>query len=338
MRAVVIPALDAEWVLQEMPTPQPGPGEVLIRVRACGLCGNDVAASQGRLPFPGVVPAVPGHEPVGEIVDAGPGVTARQVGDRVGTTWVRDTCGRCDYCRLGRPISGTAAVRCAAPQLSGVTVLGGHAEFLVVAADRTVLIPGALDSEHAAPLLCAGYTAWSAIRAAEPEPHERVAVAGIGALGHLAVQYAKACGFETVAVTTSPDKHELARRLGADLVVADGEQLRAAGGADVIVDTTPSYAAAARTLAGLRVGGRFVLAGIDERTGFCIPAGHPFFALDQKIVGATHGGPEVLRQALDIAAAGEIEPLVETFAADDIAKAVDKVARGDVRFRAVVRY
>jgi 2-desacetyl-2-hydroxyethyl bacteriochlorophyllide A dehydrogenase len=339
MRAVVVPAGDADWMVQEILTPQPGPGEVLIRVRACGLCRDDVAAARGELPFPmRIVPAVPGHEPVGEVVDAGPGVTSRQVGDRVGTTWIRGTCGRCDYCRLGRPVSGTAAVRCDAPVATGFTVQGGQAEFMVVAADQTVLIPDALSNEHAAPLLCAGYTAWSAIRAADPKPHERVAVSGIGAIGHLALQYAQARGFETVAITTSPDKQELARRLGADLVVPDGDQLHDVGGADVVIDTTPSHVAAARALGGLRVGGRLVLAGIDGQDGFCIPVAgtHPFFALDQKILGATHGGPELLRETLDIAASGKIEPLVETFAADDIAAAVEKVSKGEVRFRAVV--
>lgn len=340
MKAVVIPEVNATWALQEVPTPRPGPGDVLIRVRASGVCGNDVAASRGLLPFPSCSPAIPGHEPVGEVVATGPGVTSREVGDRVGTTWIRSTCGRCDYCRLGRPVSGTAALLCAAPVSTGFTVQGGQAEYMVVAADQTVRIPDALSYELAAPVMCAGYTSWSAIRAADPKPHERVAVAGIGALGHLAVQFAKACGFETVAITTSPDKHDVARSLGADLVVSDGHQLREAGGADVIVATSPSYAASARTLAGLRVGGRLVLAGIDGQDGFVIPSAgaHPFFALDQKILGATHDGSELLREALDIVAGGRVTPLVETFAKEDIAEAVEKVGKGEVRFRAVVRY
>lgn len=340
MKAVVIPEVNAAWVLQDVPTPRPGPGEVLIQVRACGVCGNDVAASRSLLPFPDISPAIPGHEPVGEIVETGPGVTSREVGDRVGTTWIRGTCGRCDYCRLGRPVSGTAAVMCAAPVSTGFTVQGGQAEYMVVAADQTVRIPDALSDELAAPVLCAGYTSWSAIRAADPKPHERVAVAGIGALGHLALQFAKACGFETVAITTSLDKHDLARNLGADIVVSDGQELQAAGGADVIVATSPSYVAAAQTLAGLRVGGRLVLAGIDVQNQFSIASvlGHPFFALDQKILGATHNGIGLLREALDIVASGKVTPLVETFAKEDIAKAVEKVGNGDVRFRAVVQY
>lgn len=338
MRAVVIPKVNAEWALHEIPTPQPGPGEVLIRVRASGLCGTDVAASRGLLPFPSISPAVPGHEPVGEVVDAGPGVTSCLVGDRVGTYWIRGTCGRCDYCQLGRPVSGTASILCPAPVSTGFTVQGGQAEYMVVAADQTVRIPDELSNEAAAPLLCAGYTAWSALRAADPKPHERVAVAGIGALGHLGIQYAKACGFETIAITTSPDKHDLARELGADVVVSNGQMLKEVGGADVVIDTTPSYAAAVQALRGLRVGGRLVLAGIDLQDGFCVPGVdvHPFFAMDQKILGATHAGPDILREALDLAATGKIKPMVETFAAADIAEAVEKVAKGDVRFRAVI--
>lgn len=340
MKAVVIPEVNAQWELRELPTPQPGPGEVLIRVRASGLCGNDVAASKGLIPFPSVDPAVPGHEPVGEVVEVGSGVTTRAVGDRVGTTWIRGTCGECGYCRLGRPVGGTAAILCAAPVSTGFTVQGGQAEFMVVAADQTVAIPAGIPDELAAPLLCAGYTVWSAIRAAEPGEGDRVAVAGLGALGHLGVQYAKARGFHTIAVTRSPDKHDLARELGADQVVGGGTELHEAGGADVVVDTTPSYAAAAEALAGLRPGGRLVLAGIDGQEPFTIPsaATHPFFALDQKVLGATHAGPDVLREALDIAATGGITPLVESFAKEDIAEAVDKVAKGEVRFRAVVHY
>lgn len=340
MKAVVIPEVNATWVLREVPTPRPGPGEVLIRVRACGLCGNDVAASKGYLPFPSIDPAIPGHEPVGEVVELGPGVASRQVGDRVGTTWIRGTCGRCDYCRLGRPVSGTAALLCAEPVSTGFTVQGGQAEYMVVAADQTVRIPDAVSDELAAPVLCAGYTSWSAIRAADPKPHERVAVQGIGALGHLAVQFAKACGFETVAITRSPDKHDLAKSLGADIVVSDGQQLREAGGADVIIATGPSYAYAAQMLAGLRVGGRLVLAGIDGMAGFEIPGAgtHPFFALDQKVIGATHNGVEYLREALDIVAGGRVTPMVETFDKEDIAEAVDRTGRGGVRFRAVISY
>lgn len=338
MKAAVIPRVNAEWEIREVPTPSPGPGEVLVRIHACGMCVNDVYAAKGALPFPTIDPAIAGHEPVGEIVEVGDGVAARAVGDRVGTTWIRNSCGLCDYCRQDLPISGQAAFNCPAPVSTGYTVQGGYAEYMVVAAAETVLIPDGLASELAAPVLCAGYTGWSALRAADPQPHERVAVLGIGSIGHLALQFARVCGFETIAVTRSPDKHDVARRLGADDVVGDGAALRAAGGADVILVTGNSHAAATDALQGLRPNGRLVLAGIDATEPFVIPPAliYPFFAQRNHIIGATHSGPEYLRQALDLVASGKVIPMVETFGIDQIADAVDKVGKGEVRFRAVV--
>ncbi len=338
MKAAVIPGVNEDWELREVPTPEPGPADVLIRVRASGICSNDVLVTKGMLPFPAFDPAIPGHEPVGEVVAVGDAVTSRQVGDVVGTTWIRGTCGSCDYCRLGLPLSARAAFACAAPVSTGFTVQGGQAEYMVVAADQTVLIPGHLSPELAVPVLCAGYTSWSALRSADPKPGERVAVVGIGGLGHLAVQYARACGFDTIAVSSSPEKHDLARELGASTVVSNGEELRAAGGADVVLVTGTSYRAAADAMTGLNVDGRLVLAGIDVTEPFTLPPTLPFFGLGQRIIGATHNGTEYLREALDLVAQGKVKPLVETFAAEDIAEAVRKVGKGEVRFRAVVTY
>ena len=339
MKAAVIPEINGSWELREVPTPVPGPGEVLIRIRACGICFNDVLATMGAIPM-GMSPAITGHEPVGEIVEVGPGVTTRQTGDRVGTTWVRAGCGRCDYCRLNLPITGQTGINCAAPVATGFSHQGGHAEYLVVGANETVLIPDGLAFDLAAPVLCAGYTAWSALRTAAPKPHERVAVLGIGGLGHMAVQYAQACGYETVAITSKPEKHLLAKELGADIVVSNGDELRQVGGADVILVTGPSYPAAAECLPGLRVNGRMVLAGIDGRSGFTIPPAlaYPFFAQGQSIMGATHNGLPLLQEALDLVASGKVTPMIETFPAERVDEAVRKVAAGEVRFRAVVIY
>jgi dehydrogenase len=341
VKAAVIPAVNGRWELREVPTPQPGPGEVLMRVRASGVCVNDVLATTGAIRFPSVEPAITGHEPAGEVVAVGPGVTTRRVGDRVGTHWVRASCGRCDYCRLGLPVTGQAAFACAAPTTTGFSVQGGHAEYMVVGADETVLLPDGLPFELAAPMLCAGYTGWSALRAGEPQPHERVAVLGIGAVGHLAVQFAHACGLETIAMTSSPDKHDVVRRLGADEVVANGAELRAAGGADVILATGNSYPAAAEALTGLRPGGRLVLSGIDPTAPFTVPPsgrGLPFIGTRMQVIGSTHNGPQYLREALDLAAAGKVTPMVETFPKEEVATVVGKVAKGAVRFRAVVTY
>jgi D-arabinose 1-dehydrogenase-like Zn-dependent alcohol dehydrogenase len=338
MKAAVIPELNGRWELRDIPTPRPGPGQLLVRVHASGICFNDVLATQGVIPFPDISPAVTGHEPAGEVVEVGAGVTTRAVGDRVGTTWVQATCGRCDYCRLNLPISGQAALNCAAPATTGFTVPGGHAEYMVVAASGTVLIPDGVSYGLAAPMLCAGYTAWCALRQGDPKPHERVAVLGIGGLGHLALQFARAGGFETVAITHSPDKHDLARSLGADIVVANGAELLEAGGADVILMTGSSFPAAADALEGLRIEGRLVLAGIDPNESFSLVPDSPFFAQRQRIIGSTHNGLQYLTEALDLVASGKVTPMIESFPKEQVADAFDKVSKGAVRFRAVVTY
>ncbi|GIF07041.1 alcohol dehydrogenase catalytic domain-containing protein [Actinoplanes siamensis] len=338
MKAAVVPAVGQRWELREVATPRPGPGQVLVRVHACGVCHNDVWLSRGVLPFPPLDPVITGHEAVGEVVEAGPGVTARRPGDRVGVTWVQGTCGRCAYCRRGLPLTGQSGMNCAEPVMTGVTVPGGHAEYVVALVSGTVPLPDELDYETAAPLLCAGYTAWSALRASRAAPRERVAVLGLGGVGHLAVQYARACGFETVAVTRSAEKQELARKLGAALVVADGTQLRESGGADVLLVTGTSYAAAGEALAGVRPNGRVVLAGIDPQGAFTIGPRDMVWANRLQIVGSTHNGPQELHEALRMAAEGAVTPLVETFDREQVAEAVDAVERNEVRFRAVVRY
>jgi D-arabinose 1-dehydrogenase-like Zn-dependent alcohol dehydrogenase len=338
MKAVVIPGVNGVWELRDLPIPRPGPGEVLIRVHACGICSNDVWTTQGVIPFPELDPMIPGHEPAGEIVEVGPGVTGRRVGDRVGTTWVQAGCGRCDYCSRNHPVSGQVALNCPAAVETGFTVPGGHAEYMTALADATVVIPDGVSYEQAAPMFCAGYTAWCALRQAEPKPHERVAVLGIGGLGHLAVQFSRACGFETVAITRSPDKHSPARTLGADLVVSDGEELLDAGGADVILVTGSSYRAASDALTGLRPEGRMVLAGIDPAEPFTLPPDSPFFGQRQRIIGSTHNGLHLLTECLNLVAGGAVRPVIETFPKERVADAVDKVSKGEVRFRAVISY
>lgn len=339
MKAAVAPAVGARWELREIPTPSAGPGQVLIRVYACGVCHNDVWITRGVFDFPPLDPVVTGHEAAGEVVEVGAGVTSRKVGDRVGATWVQAGCGRCDYCRLNLPLTGQTGILCTGGSvMTGITAQGGHAEYVAVAAASTVLLPDAVSYQAAAPMLCAGYTSWSALRAADPQPGERVAVLGIGGLGHLAVQFAAACGYDPVAITRSPDKHELARQLGATAVVGSGAELREAGGADVILVTGTSYQAATDALAGLRVHGRIVLATIDPAGSFEIGPTSPVWAARQQVIGATHNGLEYLTEALDLVARGAVTPMVEVFDASQVADAVDKVEKGDVRFRAVVTY
>jgi len=326
MHAAVVPAVRARWELKDVPVSDPGPNQVLIKIRASGLCYTDVHQTNGQLP--GEFPRILGHEPVGEIVAVGPGVTTRRIGDRVGVPWVQSTCGRCEWCLRGR------SMFCANVVGTGGAAPGGHAEYMPARADATMLLPDELSYEQAAPIFCAGYTVWSGLRWADPQPHERVAVVGIGGLGHLAVQYAKAAGFETIAVSHSPDKDKLVRELGADEVVRDGKGLAAAGGADVILATGNSVDAMADAIAGLRPDGRLVLMGFEAKP---LPVSPVDLIMKRiKIVGSQQNGREYLYEALDYAAKGKVKVVAETFPLTDVNKAYDRVAEGKVRFRAVI--
>lgn len=334
MKAVVMTGANQPWEVQEVPTPVAEPGQVLVKVRASGMCFTDVWATQG---YGGdIYPQTPGHEVVGEIVAVGDGVHGREVGDRVGTTWVQSACGRCDYCRKNLPLTGQTAMNCVAPRTTGFAAQGGHAEYIAIAAGGTVLLPDDLAFEDAAPMMCAGYTTWSALRDADPQPGERIAIVGIGGLGHVALQLAKASGFETIAVTHSPDKHDLAIGLGADHVVAGGKELHDLGGADVLLITTNAFEAAEEAMAGLRPSGRVVLSGLDFTRPFSISSeGIPFHMMRQKVIGSTHGGQYYLSEVVDLAGQGKVKPIIETFSLDQATEAYDRLASGKMRFRGV---
>lgn len=335
MKAVVMTGANQPWEVQEVPTPTAEPGQVLVKVHASGMCFTDVWATTG---YGGdIYPQTPGHEVVGEVVEVGAGVHTRQVGDRVGTTWVQSACGRCDYCRENRPLTGQTAMNCPGARTTGFSTQGGHAEYIAITAGGTILLPDGLAYEDAAPMMCAGYTTWSGLRDASPQPHEKVAVVGIGGLGHVALQLAKASGFETIAITHSPDKHELAAQLGADHVVANGEELRDLGGTDVLLITTNAFDAAEEAMTGLRPDGRVVLSGLDFTRPFSISSeGVPFHMMRQQVIGSTHGGQHYLAEVLDLAAKGKVKPITETFPLDRATDAYDRLSSGKMRFRGVL--
>jgi len=217
---------------------------------------------------------------------------------------------------------------------TGLEAAGGHAEYMPAYADATMLLPDGLSYEQAAPIFCAGYTVWSGLRWADPQPHERVAVVGIGGLGHLAVQYAKAAGFETVAVSHSPDKDKLVRELGADEIVRDGKGLVSAGGADIVLGTSNSNDAMGDAMQGLRPDGRFVLMGFEAKPLPVSPA--DLIVRRIKIVGSQQNGREYLYEALDYVAKGKVRVIAETYPLAEVSRAYDRVAEGKVRFRAVI--
>src|ERR1700690_4505545 len=292
MQAAVVPAVSSSWQVKDVPQPQPGPNQVLVKMRASGICYTDVHETLGHIP--GQFPRIWGREPVGEIVAVAPDVTTRKVGDRVGSAWIQSTCGRCEWCQRGRRMF------CPYLKATGIDTQGGHAEYMLMNADATYLIPDKVSYEQAAPIFCAGYTVYSGLRWANPQPHERVAVLGIGGLGHLALQYAKAAGFETIAISHSPDKDKMIRELGADEIVRDGKGLAAAGGADIVLATSNSSASMADSIAGLRPDGRLVVMGADHNP---LPVS-PVDLISRRIqvLGSTQNGPEYLYEALDYVA------------------------------------
>jgi D-arabinose 1-dehydrogenase-like Zn-dependent alcohol dehydrogenase len=335
MKAVVVSKVKGPWELLDRERPEVGPGLVLVRIHACGICGTDLWLAHGTLKFR-EFPLVLGHEGVGEVVAIGEGVMERKVGDRVGLPMMQKSCGQCDFCREQHVNSFVTAANCASPTLTGVNVDGAHAEFLVAHASGTVLLPKGISYEYAAPTLCAGYTVWAAIRRAAPKPGAHIAVVGIGGLGHLAIQYAKTAGFAVTAVTRTSSKAELARQLGAGNVVPDGAGLKAAGGADVIMHTSSSHAAVANAMEGLRPWGKVVMNGIavDDMT---LPA-LPLVSHSYQIIGSAHNSLEYLAEALERVASGTVKPMIEAFPKERIGDAYQRAASGAVRFKAVVTY
>ena len=325
MKAAVVPSVNGKWEVKEWQTPKAGPNQVVIKIHASGLCYTDVHITHGVIPTQ--FPRVLGHEPVGEIIEIGPGVMSRRVGDRVGVGWHQKGCGRCEWCLRGKKELCPNAIT------TGIGLQGSHAEYMLAYADATMLIPDGLGYEQAAPIFCAGYTVWSGLRLADPKPHERIAVVGIGGLGHLALQYSKASGFETIAVTRSKDKGKIIRDLGADEVVANGEKLMAAGGADVLLATSNSWSATAEAAKGMRPDGRIILMGVGAE-----PLSYNPELMFKRValIGSSQNGPEYLYEALDLAAKGKVKVIAETYKLDDIGKAYDRVADGKVRFRAVI--
>ncbi len=317
---------DAPWEVAEVAKPEPKENQVLIKVHASGICYTDVHQTRGDLPVK--FPCILGHEPVGEIVELGSGVRSRKLGDRVGVPWIQAGCGSCEWCLRGKNAT------CTQPFGTSAQMQGGHAEYMTVWAEGTMPIPKELSYEEAAPIFCAGYTVWSGLRVAEPQPGERVAVIGIGGLGHLALQYSAASGFHTIAITHSADKKKLALELGANEVVANGQELLETGGADVILATSNSAQQTFDCIKGLRPEGRFVVMGVyNEPFQISIP---DLLFKRARIIGSIQNSVEHLYEALQVAARGQVKVMTESFALSDANTAYDKVEKGDVRFRAVL--
>ncbi|MEJ2719837.1 MAG: alcohol dehydrogenase catalytic domain-containing protein [bacterium] len=329
MKAAVLTQFNTPLEIADVPVGEPGPGQVRIDVRASGVCYTDLHAWHGVLPI--TPPIVLGHEPVGTIAKVGAGVTHLNVGDRVGVSWHQGGCGRCVYCERHQE------KYCAEP-VSWMQLGGGHAQSMIAEASGCTALPDGLAWETAAPLFCAGYTVMSGYRNASPRPGERVAVVGIGGLGHIALQIAKAMGHEVIAVTGSADKAKEVAEFGADevLVVREnaGRELMEIGGADVVLSTTNSMKHASEMVDGLLPEGRLVVMGVGQDAIQTSPASLLFKQLVVK--GSTQNNRSDLVEVLQLAAEGKVKPKLELYKLDEINGVFDRLSEGRVRYRAVV--
>jgi propanol-preferring alcohol dehydrogenase len=263
MQAAVVKAFGQPLVLREWDIPTPGPGQIVVKTEACGVCHTDLHAANGDWPVKPTPPFIPGHEAIGRIVAVGAGVTLVKEGDRVGVPWLYSACGHCEYC-----LKAWETV-CAQAQFGGYTRNGGFAEYILADPNYVAHIPDGLSSIEAAPLICAGITTYKGIKETGARPGEWIAVSGAGGLGHLAIQYAKAMGYSVAAIDIDDGKLEHATRLGADLVINakvgdPAEVLKKAtgGGAHGVLITAPSLPAFKQGVAMTRKLGTCVLVGL----------------------------------------------------------------------------
>ncbi len=332
MRAMQVAAPGADFELVEREVPEPGFGEALIRVHACGVCHSDSFAKEGG--YPGVShPLVPGHEIAGRIEALGEGVNGWEVGQRVGVGWFGGNCGYCEWCRRG------SLIDCENLEIPGVTMDGGYADYVVVRASAMASMPDELADEEAAPLLCAGITTYNALRQSGASGGQRVAILGVGGLGHLGVQFAVKLGFETVAVARGTDKEELARKLGAhhyiDSTAGDpAEALQKLGGVDVILSTVTSSAAMGAVFGGLRPLGKLIVVGASMEP-IPVPAAM-LIGGAKTIAGHASGTSRDSEDTLDFSVLSGVRPMIETLPLERAAEAYEKMMSGDARFRMVI--
>ena len=331
MRAMVIKEQGGDFILEERDVPQPGDGEVLVRVHACGVCHSDVFAKDG---YPGVSwPVVPGHEIAGEIAALGEHVHGWAVGQRVGVGWFGGNCGYCEWCRRGQLID------CVNMGIPGVTMDGGYADYVVVRAAALARLPDDLTPEDAGPLLCAGITTFNALRTSGAPGGGRVAILGVGGLGHLGVQFARHLGFETVAVARGVEKEALARQMGAHHYIdsTDGDpgaKLSALGGVHLILSTITNSEAIGAVFGGLRPEGKLMIVGASMEP-LPVPAAM-LISGDKVIEGHASGTSIDSEDTLRFSAMTGIRPMIETLPLERAAEAFERMISGRARFRMVL--
>jgi len=332
VRVVQVARKNGPFEMVERDLPQPGSGEVRVKVQACGVCHSDSIAIQGLLPTV-PYPIVPGHEIAGVIDAVGSGVIGWSVGTRVGIGWFGGHCGRCEPCRRGYLID------CRNLRIPGVTYDGGYAEAMVAPADALARMPDDLPPAEAAPLMCAGVTTYNALRESGARAGDLVAILGIGGLGHLGVQFAAKMGFRTVAIARGRDKETLARQLGAHIYMDSQSQDVAAelmrlGGAKTILATVTSGKAMSAVIPGLAVRGKLIVIGVGMD-----PIQVPAFDLigaSRSVVGHASGASIDSQDTLAFSALAGVRPTIETMPLEQAAEAYDKMMRNEARFRMVL--
>jgi alcohol dehydrogenase, propanol-preferring len=337
MQAAFVEQFGKPLVLREVDIPSPGPGQILVKTEACGVCHTDLHAAHGDWPLKPTLPFIPGHEGIGKVVAVGAGVTIVKEGDRVGVPWLYSACGHCEYC-----LKAWETV-CPEAQFGGYTKNGGFAEYILADPNYVARIPKGLSAIEAAPIICAGITTYKGIKETGAKPGEWIAISGVGGLGHLGVQYAKVMGLQVCAIDIDDRKLAHAKRLGADVTInAKGDDPVAAlqkatgGGAHGVLITAPSLSAFKQGVEMTRKLGTCVLVGLPPGD---FPV--PLFGVVANCVtirGSFVGTREDMAEALAFAAQGKVKADVELQPLSAINKVFDRLQHGDVAARVVIDF
>lgn len=333
MKAACLRKPNGALELEDRPRPSPGRGELLLRVRACGICHGDVMLRLGAFPF-ARFPIVPGHEIAAVVEEVGEGVQGWRPGARAGISVLYNSCGACEQCARG------AENLCSTWEWTGMMHDGGYADFMIARADYAVPLPDQFTDAEAAPLMCAGVTVYSGLLHAGIRAGQRVAVIGLGGLGHLAVLYARAMGARVAVLSTHAAKEGEARELGAELfLLSTSGDVAAAlrkwgGGADAIVATAPTVESVTTTFSGLAADGTMLVLGVGPGHIEIDPT--QLVMGRRRMIGSPAGSRDELRQTLRLAAERGIRPKVRTFPLAQVADAFAAVERGDIAGRAVL--
>ena len=335
MKAAVVHEFGKPLVIEDVPVPTPGPGQILVKVVASGVCHTDLHAADGDWPVKPKLPLIPGHEGVGPIAALGAGVTDMKEGDLVGVPWLWDACGSCEYCRTGWE------TLCLKQHNGGYGVDGGYAEYVLAAAPYVGRLPDKTDLVSMAPILCAGVTTYKGLKQTDARPGEWVVISGIGGLGHIAVQYAKAMGFHVGAVDVADEKLALAKSLGEDFTANASTEDPVAkviketgGGAHGVLVTAVSRGAFSQALNMARRGGTVSLNGLP-------PGDFPVSIFNLILNGITIRGSIVgtrqdLAECIGFAAEGKVKAKVATAPLEDINKIFARMKEGKIDGRMVL--